>query len=139
MIAARAMLAVMLLLMLVAGSIVWPASASGPLCAMACCAGKAPHAAGSCMHGSCETGVTANKTGNGDAKASHHHQEQHEQDDERQHADADRDGPRLSVFAVQRVVVLVGQRSRHRARTDHRAPPDRLGRTAHRRRAPDAR
>lgn len=74
MIAARAMLAVMLLLMLVAGSIVWPASAKGSLCAMACCVGKAPHAAGSCMHGSCETGITANKSSA--AEHSHHHQEQ---------------------------------------------------------------
>jgi hypothetical protein len=27
--------------------------ASGPMCNLACCAGKAPHAAGSCMNGSC--------------------------------------------------------------------------------------
>jgi hypothetical protein len=79
MIMARAMLAVTLLLMLVAGSIVWPAAASGALCAMACCAGQAPHAAGSCMHGSCEAGVTANKSGNGDAKHSHHHHQEQQQ------------------------------------------------------------
>jgi hypothetical protein len=59
--------------MLVAGSIVWPASARGTLCAMACCVGRAPHAAGSCTHGSCETGVSANKSGNADAENSHHH------------------------------------------------------------------
>ena len=70
MIAARAMLAVTLLLVLVAGSIVWPASASGSLCTMACCVGHAPHAAGSCVHGSGETEV------NGHAQHSHHHQEQ---------------------------------------------------------------
>jgi hypothetical protein len=70
MIMARAMLAVTLLLMLVAGSIVWPAAASGPLCAMACCVGHVPHAAGSCRHGSGETEL------NGDAQHSHHHQEQ---------------------------------------------------------------
>ena len=27
--------------------------ASGPMCTLACCAGRAPHAAGSCMNGSC--------------------------------------------------------------------------------------
>jgi hypothetical protein len=27
--------------------------ASGPMCNLACCAGRAPHAAGSCMNGSC--------------------------------------------------------------------------------------
>jgi hypothetical protein len=27
--------------------------ASGPMCTLACCAGRAPHAAGSCMDGSC--------------------------------------------------------------------------------------
>ncbi|HEV7684179.1 MAG TPA: hypothetical protein VGO68_18835 [Pyrinomonadaceae bacterium] len=73
MIAARALLAVMLLLVLVAGSIVWPAAASGSLCTMASCAGQVPHAAGSCLHGSCGSGVN---TGNADAKHSHHHQEQ---------------------------------------------------------------
>jgi hypothetical protein len=76
MIASRAMLAVTLLLVLVAGGIVWPAAASGALCAMACCAGQAPHAAGSCLHGSCDAGVNANNSGNSDAKHFHHHQEQ---------------------------------------------------------------
>lgn len=72
MIAARTMLAVMLLLTLVAGGIVWPAAASGSLCAMACCVGHPPHAAGSCRHGSGETELN----GDADAQHSHHHQEQ---------------------------------------------------------------
>ncbi len=28
-------------------------SASGPMCTLSCCAGRAPHAAGSCMNGAC--------------------------------------------------------------------------------------
>ena len=28
--------------------------ASGPMCTLSCCAGRAPHAAGSCMNGSCQ-------------------------------------------------------------------------------------
>jgi hypothetical protein len=38
---------------------VFPAAAvaSGPMCTLACCEGRAPHAAGSCMNGSCHTGL----------------------------------------------------------------------------------
>ena len=75
MVAARAILAVTMLLALVAGSIAWPAAASGPLCTLSCCAGRAPHAAGSCMHGSCETGVTHSP-----AKSSQHAHHNHEQE-----------------------------------------------------------
>jgi hypothetical protein len=31
--------------------------ASGPMCTLACCAGRAPHAAGSCMNGSCHANL----------------------------------------------------------------------------------
>jgi hypothetical protein len=32
--------------------------ASGPMCKLACCAGRAPHAAGSCMNGSCHASLS---------------------------------------------------------------------------------
>jgi hypothetical protein len=53
-------------------SILWaniPSSvfASGPMCTLACCAGRAPHAAGSCMNGSCHAFL------NGRAKTSKIH------------------------------------------------------------------
>jgi hypothetical protein len=77
MMAARAVLGIALLLTLVAGSIALPAAASGPLCTLACCAGRAPHAAGSCMHGSCGTGLVAhNAASNGPNKAHHRHEQQ---------------------------------------------------------------
>jgi hypothetical protein len=77
MMAARAVLGVTLLLTLVGGSIALPAAASGPLCTLACCAGRAPHAAGSCMHGSCGTGLAShNAASNGPNKAHHHHEQQ---------------------------------------------------------------
>jgi hypothetical protein len=74
MIAGRAILAVALLLILVGGSIVLPiAAAGGPVCTLACCAGRAPHAAGSCMHGSCETEVSAPSRASGSSYQAHHH------------------------------------------------------------------
>ncbi len=51
----RATLAVSLLIVLVGAGLVLPAAASGPMCTLACCAGRAPHVAGSCMQGSCAT------------------------------------------------------------------------------------
>jgi hypothetical protein len=74
--AARAVLAVTLLLTLVAGSIALPAAASGPMCAMACCAGRAPHAAGSCMEGSCQSGAATPKPAGSSPQSHHHHQQQ---------------------------------------------------------------
>jgi len=74
---ARVFLAATLLLTLVAGNIILPGTASGPLCTLACCAGKTPHAAGSCMHGSCGTGLaTHNAASNGPHQAHHHHEQQ---------------------------------------------------------------
>jgi hypothetical protein len=66
----------MLLLLLVSGSIVWPAAASGPLCTMACCAGKTPHAAGSCVHSACETGISTDTPTGNSHEHSHHHDSQ---------------------------------------------------------------
>jgi hypothetical protein len=74
--AARALLAIMLLLTLVGGTIVLPAAASGPLCTLACCAGRAPHAAGSCMEGSCDPGVATPEPANNSAPRLHHHHAQ---------------------------------------------------------------
>ena len=51
--AGRCVLAVMLLLTMVGGNLILTATASSDLCTLACCAGRAPHAAGSCMQGSC--------------------------------------------------------------------------------------
>jgi hypothetical protein len=65
--------------MLVGGSIVWPAAASGPSCAMACCVGHAPHAAGSSMHGSCQTEISTNGSAGSDAQHSHHHHAEQQQ------------------------------------------------------------
>src|SRR6266404_9288329 len=43
----------MLLLAFLVSSFPLATIASGRMCALACCAGRAPHAAGSCMNGSC--------------------------------------------------------------------------------------
>ena len=81
---ARVFLAVTLLVMLVASSIALPAAASGPLCTLVCCAGRAPHAAGSCMHGSCATELaTHNPASNGPDKAHHHHEQQPAEESDR--------------------------------------------------------
>lgn len=66
---ARVVLAVALLLTLVAGNLVMPAAATGSLCTLACCAGRAPHAAGSCMQGSCAQSFKG-------SHSTHHHSEQ---------------------------------------------------------------
>src|SRR4051794_5140490 len=50
---ARVFLATILLLGFVASTLPLESIASGPLCTLSCCAGRAPHAAGSCMNGSC--------------------------------------------------------------------------------------
>jgi len=51
--AARVLLGSTLLLSILWANIPSAAVASGPMCTLACCAGRAPHAAGSCMNGSC--------------------------------------------------------------------------------------
>lgn len=54
---ARSLIAALLLLTCVSGSVPVSSPSTGPMCALACCAGRAPHAAGSCMGGSCHTGL----------------------------------------------------------------------------------
>jgi hypothetical protein len=50
---ARVLLGSTLLLSILSVNIPSAVIASGPMCNLACCAGRAPHAAGSCMNGSC--------------------------------------------------------------------------------------
>jgi hypothetical protein len=54
----RTILATLLLTTLLWNIVPVATIASGPMCTLACCAGRAPHAAGSCMTGSCH-GVLA--------------------------------------------------------------------------------
>ena len=56
---ARAILAATLLLALLSNNFPSSVFASGQMCELACCAGRPPHAAGSCMNGSCHTGLLA--------------------------------------------------------------------------------
>src|ERR1700687_1161307 len=56
--APRIVLAAALLLALVSSTFPVAALASAPMCHLACCAGRAPHAAGSCMNGSCHAFLT---------------------------------------------------------------------------------
>jgi len=65
----RVILGAALLLTFLWGSIPSSAVATGPLCTLACCAGRAPHAASSCMNDSCHAGLMAHR------KASHIHHE----------------------------------------------------------------
>lgn len=51
---ARAILAATLLFGVLASAFPLATSATGSLCELACCAARAPHAAGSCMNGSCQ-------------------------------------------------------------------------------------
>lgn len=55
---ARALLGAMLFFSVLASSFPLATLASGPMCTLACCAGRAPHAAGSCMNGSCHAFLT---------------------------------------------------------------------------------
>jgi hypothetical protein len=50
---ARVILGATILLSILWANIPTASLASGPMCHLACCAGSAPHAAGSCMNGSC--------------------------------------------------------------------------------------
>ena len=62
MLVARILIAATLTIALVSGSAPFGLTSSGHLCMMSCCAGKAPHEAGSCMHGSCHVDFLAAKT-----------------------------------------------------------------------------
>jgi hypothetical protein len=65
----RSFLAAALSLAFFGGSFQLAQSASGSLCTLTCCAGRTPHAAGSCMNGSCRAPI---KIGQHDhAHASH--------------------------------------------------------------------
>lgn len=66
---ARVILGASLLLSILSVNIPTAVVASGPMCTLACCAGRAPHAAGSCMNGSCHAFL------NGRVKTSHIHRE----------------------------------------------------------------
>ena len=62
---ARPVFALLLLIACLSTSVPLIASASGSMCELACCAGRAPHAAGSCMNGSCHATIPSR------TKASH--------------------------------------------------------------------
>jgi hypothetical protein len=123
MIAARVVIAAVMLLTLVAGSIVWPAYASGPMCSMACCAGKAPHAAGSCTHGSCETGVVTPQPASGAEHAHHHHQQQ-------EAAAADNNAPAAFAGALASAGGMDMRQVPTVEAVPYQAPPDNTVRTA---------
>jgi hypothetical protein len=54
---ARIFLSATVLICILASVVPVAAVASGSMCTLACCEGHAPHAAGSCMNGSCHTGL----------------------------------------------------------------------------------
>lgn len=59
---ARILIAATLVAALVSGTVPFGLTSSGHLCTMECCAGKPPHEAGSCMHGSCEVNFSVFKS-----------------------------------------------------------------------------
>src|SRR5437660_6780439 len=60
---ARLILAVLLLAGLASTAAPLITNASGTLCKLSCCAGRAPHAAGSCMNGACHTFLRKSQSG----------------------------------------------------------------------------
>jgi hypothetical protein len=58
---ARIMIVAMLAFALVSGIVHPGVASSGHLCTMACCAGKPPHEAGSCMQGACHAHLSIRK------------------------------------------------------------------------------
>ena len=58
----KALLGATLILSILASSFSLATLASGPTCHLACCAGRAPHATGSCMNDSCHTFLSRSKT-----------------------------------------------------------------------------
>lgn len=54
---AKLVLATMLALALLSGSVPFTTISAAPMCTLTCCAGRLPHAAGSCMGGACDTGL----------------------------------------------------------------------------------
>jgi hypothetical protein len=61
--AARLGLAVLLLVGFLANLAPLVPVSAGSTCTLECCAGRAPHAAGSCMNGSCQAVLSTHKTG----------------------------------------------------------------------------
>lgn len=59
---ARTILALLLLTVLLSGSLPFTSVSATSICNLACCAGKAPHAAGSCMGGSCHDELSNHST-----------------------------------------------------------------------------
>jgi hypothetical protein len=59
---ARRALAIALLAGLLASIFPSETLATAPMCTLACCAGRAPHAAGSCMDGSCQAALRKRST-----------------------------------------------------------------------------
>lgn len=59
----RLVLGAALLLSILSANIPSALVASSPMCNLACCAGRAPHAAGSCMNGSCHANLLAHGHG----------------------------------------------------------------------------
>ena len=57
--AARILLAALLLTAFFAGVVPLVPVSAGSMCQLECCAGRAPHASGSCMHGSCQANLSA--------------------------------------------------------------------------------
>ena len=62
---AKSALASIALLALLAAFLPLETLASGQMCTLACCAGRAPHAAGSCMDGSCDAALKRSKHNHG--------------------------------------------------------------------------
>lgn len=58
---ARILIAATLTVALVSGITPLGSMSSGSLCTMSCCAGEAPHEAGSCTHGSCNVNFASSK------------------------------------------------------------------------------
>lgn len=58
---ARIFVATILLSGVMTGALPVVTEASGEMCALSCCAGRAPHAAGSCMNGSCKAFLRKSK------------------------------------------------------------------------------
>jgi hypothetical protein len=73
---ARVILATTLLLGILASSYPLTTIATGPMCKLACCAGRAPHGAGSCMNDSCPAFLeTERKTFESNHHLASHHAE----------------------------------------------------------------
>jgi len=53
----RAILATFVVVSVLAMNVPVATASSGTLCTLACCAGRAPHAAGSCMNGACHAAI----------------------------------------------------------------------------------